>query len=99
MKITILGSGRIGAGLGRAWAARGHDVVFGVRDPHDPDVLALARETGATVTTVADAPAGAAVVTLAVPYGALDAVLAETGDLAGKVVIDCTNAVAPGIRC
>lgn len=97
MKIAILGSGRIGAGLGRAWAARGHDVVFGVRDPHDPEVQALARETGAAVTTVADAPAGAAVVTLAVPYGALDAVLAETGDLAGKVVIDCTNAVAPGM--
>lgn len=43
MKIAILGSGRIGAGLGRAWAARGHAVVLGVRDPDDVEVQALAR--------------------------------------------------------
>jgi predicted dinucleotide-binding enzyme len=39
--------------------------------------------------TVADAE----VIALAVPYGAVESVLARAGDLTGKVVIDCTNPV------
>jgi hypothetical protein len=96
MKIAILGSGHIGGGLGRAWRKKGHAVVFGARDPSDAELGALTKETGASVTTVADAPKGADVVVLAVPWGALDAVLAETGPLAGQLVIDCTNAVERG---
>lgn len=96
MKIAILGSGHIGGGLGRAWRKNGHAVVFGARDPSDAELSALAKETGATITTVADAPKGADVVVLAVPWGALDAVLAATGPLAGQLVIDCTNAVERG---
>ncbi|HVE87714.1 MAG TPA: NAD(P)-binding domain-containing protein, partial [Myxococcales bacterium] len=45
---------------------------------------------------VAEAPKGAEVVALAVPFRALDDVLREAGDLAGQVVIDCTNAVERG---
>jgi hypothetical protein len=97
MKICIVGSGHIGGGLGRAWRARGHDVVFGARDPDDSELVALSREIGATATSVARAPDGADVVVLAVPYGALEAVLGEAGGLAGKVVIDCTNAVERGM--
>jgi predicted dinucleotide-binding enzyme len=98
MKICILGSGNIGGGLGRAWRARGHDVVFGARDPDDPELVALCGEIGARAAAVARAPVDAEVVVLAVPYGALDAVLGEVGGLAGKVVIDCTNAVERGMK-
>lgn len=98
MKIAILGSGHIGGGLGRAWRKKGHAVSFGARDPGDAELAALAQECGATITTVADAPKGADVIVLAVPWGALDAVLAQTGDLAGQIVIDCTNAVEGGPR-
>jgi predicted dinucleotide-binding enzyme len=45
---------------------------------------------------VADSVKNADVVALAMPFAALDAVIAATGDLAGKVVIDCTNAVKRG---
>ncbi|MBX3269249.1 MAG: NAD(P)-binding domain-containing protein [Sandaracinaceae bacterium] len=96
LSVAILGSGRIGAGLGRAWARAGHDVVFGVRDETDPETRALATALGARLASVRAAPEGADVVALAVPHRALDEVLAEAGELAGRVVIDCTNAVGPG---
>ena len=35
---------------------------------------------------------------LAMPFKAIDDVVAAAGDLAGKVVIDCTNGVAPGMQ-
>ncbi len=96
MHICIIGSGHIGGGLGRAWRKKGHTVVFGARNPGDAELVALCRETGATAAPVKEALVGATVVVLAMPYGALDDVLAQVGDLAGLVVVDCTNAVAPG---
>ena len=97
MKIAIIGSGHIGGGLARAWARHDHDILFGARNPADAELQALCRELGPRVTagSVADA-AGADVVVLAMPYGALEDVLSAVGGLAGKTVIDCTNAVAPG---
>jgi predicted dinucleotide-binding enzyme len=95
--IAIVGSGHIGMGLGRAWARAGHAVVFGARDPQDAELVAACREIGARATGVADAAQDADVVVLAVPYAALDAVLEATGALAGKIVIDCTNAVGRGM--
>ncbi|MBL0215101.1 MAG: NAD(P)-binding domain-containing protein [Myxococcales bacterium] len=96
MDISIIGSGHIGAGLARAWRAKGHAVTFGARDPRDAELVALCTSIGATATTVAAAVAPARVVVFAMPYGALDDVLTASGDLAGKVVIDCTNAVERG---
>ncbi|HEY8210533.1 MAG TPA: NADPH-dependent F420 reductase [Myxococcaceae bacterium] len=98
MKIAVIGNGHIGAGLARAWAKRGHGVVFGSRDPGGAELRALCQEIGASAAAVAEAARGAEVVALAVPYGALEEVLRSAGDLAGKVVIDCTNAVEPGMR-
>jgi 8-hydroxy-5-deazaflavin:NADPH oxidoreductase len=93
MNIAIIGSGRIGAGLGRAWA-RKHAVTFGARDPGDGELRELCTATGARAAGVAEAIAGADVVALAVPFAALDEIT-RTGDFAGKIVIDCTNAVGP----
>jgi 8-hydroxy-5-deazaflavin:NADPH oxidoreductase len=98
MHIAIIGSGHIGGGLGRAWAAKNHEVVFGAREPGDPDLKVLLDETGAKAATIADSVRGAEAVVFAMPYGALDDVLASAGDLAGKIVIDCTNAVVPGMH-
>lgn len=96
MNICIIGSGHIGAGLARAWSSRGHAVVFGARSPQDAELVALCTSLGATAATVADGPRDADVVVFAMPFRALDDVLSATGDLAGKVVIDCTNAVERG---
>jgi 8-hydroxy-5-deazaflavin:NADPH oxidoreductase len=61
MKIAILGAGNVGGTLGAAWANRGHEVVFGVRDAADPKLKELlARAHGkarvASVRHAADAP-------------------------------------------
>ncbi|HEY3801668.1 MAG TPA: NAD(P)-binding domain-containing protein [Kofleriaceae bacterium] len=98
MHIAIIGSGHIGGGLGRAWANKGHSITFGVRDTSDPDLKPLLDETRAKAASIGEAARAAEVVALAMPYGALDAVLDAVGDLAGKVVIDCTNAVVPGMK-
>ena len=93
--IAVLGAGHIGGGLARAWAKAGHRVVFGVRTPGDAEVQALAQELGATVASPAEAVAASHVVALAVPAQAVEALLPSLS-LAGKVLIDCTNHVAPG---
>src|SRR5438045_1538552 len=93
MKIAIIGSGHIGGGLGRAWAKKRHEVVFGARDAKEADLAALCKEIGASAAEIGPACAGADVVVFAMPFGAIDDVLKAAGDLAGKTVIDCTNAV------
>lgn len=88
MKIGILGSGLMGAELGRLWAACGHDVAFSyARDPAKLD--RLARETGGRSGMVADAVKGADAVLLAVHWSRVDDVLTQAGDLAGTIVLNC----------
>jgi predicted dinucleotide-binding enzyme len=73
-------------------------VTFAAREPQDAELLALAKELGAKTATIADAARDADVLTLAMPYGAMDDVLKAVGPLTGKVVIDCTNAVERGAQ-
>jgi len=96
VKIAIIGSGNIGGGLGRAWAAKGHDVTFGARDPKDGELAAFCSSIGARAASIGDAAREAEVVVLAMPFGALDDVLRAAGDLTGKLVVDCTNPVERG---
>jgi 8-hydroxy-5-deazaflavin:NADPH oxidoreductase len=92
MKIAVLGTGKIGGTLGRAFARAGHDVTFGSRDP-DADSSA-ARDTTATVTDIAGAMDGADVVVLAVPGPAVAGVVREHAQsLGGKLVVDATNTI------
>jgi predicted dinucleotide-binding enzyme len=95
--VAVIGAGHIGGGLARAWAAAGHRVTLGVRSPDDAEVQALAAAAGARVTTPSEAVAASEVVALALPAQAVDAFAASTS-FAGKVVIDCTNRLAPGFE-
>ena len=78
--IGIIGSGSVGSALAQGLTRAGHSVVIGVREPATGNERDLA-----TTARTAD------VIILAVPYGAIDDVIASIGDCAGKVVIDCTN--------
>lgn len=98
MHIALIGSGHIGAGLARAWSKKGHTLVFGARNPQDAELLALSQETRASISSVGDAAQKAEVVVFAMPFAALDEVLKATGELAGKLVVDCTNAVERGMQ-
>ncbi len=91
MKIAIIGMGNVGNTLGRRWAAGGHNITFGVRDPQRASAQSIAAKIGAQVTTIAHAAVGADVVLLAVPWTAVREVVQAAGDLTGKILLDCTN--------
>lgn len=80
MRIAIIGKGNVGSSIGRGWRAKGHEVVFGLREPH-----------GADERPVGDAVAAAELVALATPWNALADAVQAGGGFAGKTVIDCTN--------
>jgi 8-hydroxy-5-deazaflavin:NADPH oxidoreductase len=95
MRIGIIGAGNVGGALGRGWARAGHEVTFGVRNAADPKVQKLVAETGAKAASVAAAAAAGEVVAFATPWEATEAAVRGAGDLAGKIVFDCTNPLAP----
>ncbi|HNS39200.1 MAG TPA: NADPH-dependent F420 reductase [Promineifilum sp.] len=100
MKIAIIGTGQVAAALGVGWAARGHTVTFASRGPETGRVQALLDRIGPNVTAAppADAAGRSSVIVLAVPFTAVQESLQAAGDLGGKVIIDCTNPIAPGLR-
>jgi predicted dinucleotide-binding enzyme len=93
MRIAIIGAGNVGTAVGKAWAAAGHAVVYGVRNPADPKHAALGK---ANVTTPPEAAAGAEIVVLSTPWNATIETARSLGNLAGKIVLDCTNPLAMG---
>ena len=97
MKIAIIGSGNIGGGLARAWRRKEHEVTFGAHNLGDPELIALCAEIGAKALGVRAAVSGAEVVVLAMPAKATDEVI-DAADFAGRVVIDCTNTLGPGMQ-
>jgi 8-hydroxy-5-deazaflavin:NADPH oxidoreductase len=91
MKIGVIGAGAVGSTLGKAWQQRGHDVTYGVRNPDDDRYASL----GAPAATNDRAAADADVVVVCTPWQATQEAVQSCGDLAGKVVIDCTNPLTP----
>jgi 8-hydroxy-5-deazaflavin:NADPH oxidoreductase len=95
MQIAIVGSGNVGKALASSFTRAGHGVTLTASNPDN--ARAAASQTGAKAADSNQQAVGAAeVVVLAVPYPAVDAVLAEVGDaMDGKVLIDTTNRVDP----
>jgi predicted dinucleotide-binding enzyme len=92
MRIAIIGAGNVGGGLGRAFAAVGHEVVFGVRDPESTKTQAALAEIGeAEAVSYATAVDGADVVLFALRPVALAGAAREIGRLDGRIVIDAMN--------
>jgi predicted dinucleotide-binding enzyme len=96
MQIGIVGAGRIGGNAGRLFVGAGHEVTFsGSRDQAKLDRLA-ADAGGARTGSPREAVEFGEVVMFSVPWRAIDDVLAQTGSLDGKVVIDTTNQYGEG---
>jgi predicted dinucleotide-binding enzyme len=91
MNVAIIGAGNVGAALATSSVRAGHKVTVSAKDPAHAD--AKAKAAGArSASSSAEAIRDADLVVLAVPAGAVDAVLRELGDgLAGKILIDVTN--------
>lgn len=90
MRIAVIGAGNVGKTVGKAWAAKGHAVAYGVRNAGDPKYAGLAA------TSVAEAARDAEAVLLSTPWPATEAALQAAGDLTGKLVLDSTNPLQMG---
>jgi predicted dinucleotide-binding enzyme len=94
MKIGVLGARVIGGTLGKKWVETGHQVMFGVRNPQNPEVQRLVQSLGdnASVSSVADAIAFGNVVLFAIPGNVMDETIAQHASLLNdKIVIDAAN--------
>ena len=91
--IAVIGTGNVGHALGIEFAAQGHRIVYGSRNPERDSVKDLVAQTGhgATATTQAAAVVGADIVVLAVPGMLAEEITLSLGDLSGKIIIDPTN--------
>jgi predicted dinucleotide-binding enzyme len=92
MQLGIIGAGNVGNALATGWIRASHAVTFGIRDPSAPQ----SGPHGATYASVADASRDADVVVLATPWPAVADAIGAAGNLAGKVLIDCTNPLRIG---
>ena len=93
MKVTIIGAGNMGRGVGTRVVAGGHELEILDRDPAEAQKLADELGGGATVLDSAGAIAGEVVVMALYYPGIKDAVRQYAGELDGKVVVDITNPV------
>ncbi len=96
--VAVIGTGRVGGALGPRFASLGYTVVYGSRDPGSDkvDELVAASGANASAATQGEAVADADIVLLAIPWKAAEAVIAETGKMDGKLIIDATNALVFG---
>lgn len=93
MKIAIIGHGHVGGALAKKWAAAGHHVIIGARNPNDDkvkEILSFYQEIKAA--SVAKAVDQSAVILFATPAHVVPEIVNELGDLRDKIVIDATNA-------
>ena len=95
MEIAIIGAGDVGGTLGRLWAKKGHQIMFGVRNLQGHNVLNLIRSigSGVKVGTIGEAASFADVIVLAIPWKAVEETIKSAGDLSGKILIDPTNPI------
>lgn len=92
MKIGVVGSGRVGGGIGGVWVRAGHEVMFSSRTIENDRALAARLGGRAHAGTPREAAAFGEVVMISVPYGALPSVGKDLAPLIeGKVVIDTCN--------
>ena len=99
MKIAFIGIGNVGFALADELQKVGHEIVIAARDPSAESVK---KSTMANpqihVATIPAALAMAEVVLLATPFGQNAEVLRSAAPaLSGKVLVDCTNPVGPGL--
>lgn len=90
MNVGILGTGNLAVALGRVWAAAGHEVLVTGRD------AARARAAAGNIGGEAVEPgelSRADVVVVAIAWEGLEDAVSLLGRLAGRTLIDCTNAV------
>lgn len=99
MNIAFIGAGQVGAPLAARLAEAGHSVVLG-ESKEGSATVAAAKKRSARLSSrpLPDAVAVADVVFLATPFGVNESVVGPLAEaLAGKILVDCTNPIGPGL--
>jgi hypothetical protein len=92
LKIGIIGTGRIGGALARAWVKAGHEVFVSSRHPEELKGLVAELGPRAHAGTPRQAAAFGAVVLVSVPYRAMPQIGTDfRAELDGKVILDTSN--------
>ena len=93
MKIAVLGTGNVGGALGCRWATGGHEVFFGAEDTASEQAKAVLDRAGSSAKLggCAEAIAASDAILLAIPWDQVRQVLEASGDVRGKIVVDCIN--------
>ncbi len=96
--IAVIGTGEVGGALGPAFAAQGHLIIYGSRDPSRDKVQRLVEQTGKNASALmpAEAASRGDIVILAIPGLMVEEITRSLGDLSGKIIIDPTNPLKRG---
>ena len=91
MRIAIIGTGNVGGAIAKGLKGKGHQVILGVRNPSAPDSSELAKQTGSSLASPAEAAAKSELIIFALPWAAAEDAIKSLGNLSDKIVIDCMN--------
>ncbi|HEX4858470.1 MAG TPA: NADPH-dependent F420 reductase [Usitatibacteraceae bacterium] len=97
MGISILGAGNVGMALAGALIRAGESVVFGVPDPARYTDAVAKLGAKARVTDADEAIRLNEIVILAVPHASALDIAERVADWQGKILVDATNPLAPGL--
>ncbi|MGH6836007.1 MAG: NADPH-dependent F420 reductase [Methylocella sp.] len=96
MNVGIIGSGNMGASMGKAWAAKGHKVLFSFsQDAAKLRAVTEAAGPAGRSGAPAEAVAFGDVILLAVPWNAVTEALNAAGAIREKPLFTCVNCVKP----
>jgi len=91
-KIGIIGTGKIGSTLARAWVKAGHDVFVSSDHPEKLQTLVAELAPHAQAGTPRQAAAFGSVILVSIPYSAMPQIGMDLrAELAGKVILDTSN--------
>lgn len=93
MNIAIIGAGNVGSTLGKKLAAKGHKIIFGVRQENGSKHAALEKLSNISIKSPAQAVKESDIVLLATPWSSTKEAVESCGNLEGKTIIDCTNPI------
>ncbi len=97
MTLAFIGIGRVGFALANNLSLKGHDVIIAHDNPDSDSVVrAQEKNNSFSVLPIQQAIDNADVVFLATPFKANERIL-QSLKFSGKVLVDCTNPVGPGI--
>lgn len=88
--VAVVGTGKFGGAIGPRLTRAGYTLIYGSRTPDSERVKALARRSGprASVATQKEAVSSADIVVFAVPWKPVKEIIANLGDLSGKLIVD-----------